>query len=356
VSLSSTLERRHSPKKPNPVVLRSLPQTAWTENRKVQPEPVPATPIPTPTPKHQASVEKEQLPIGRVVDVPDGNSQKPSEAKFLAETNNRVEKETVARHRTLEARVAKRKQVGPAEWRHESGEQSPEKIAAKEGNGGTADDDSSPQQGSKKKVPERPDADPSERLALRFDGLDGRYRLWNLDRLPLGRSSQTATDTPGAEDVPGSLGREGEASQSLPASAPAQDGTPGVSPADIGALDGIPEGDGTFLNTREWKYASFFNRLKRDVGSQWHPQGCRTTECRTLLAVVLDVNGQLKDLRIAQSSGVDSVDREAKEAFERAQPFRNPPPGLQNARGEIAFSFGFLIETNHAGLQWFRSR
>jgi len=34
-------------------------------------------------------------------------------------------------------------------------------------------------------------------------------------------------------------------------------------------LSDVDEGTGTFLNTKEWKYASFFNRVKQSVGMHW---------------------------------------------------------------------------------------
>ena len=33
----------------------------------------------------------------------------------------------------------------------------------------------------------------------------------------------------------------------------------------------VDQGEGTFLNTREWKYATFFNRVKQAVGRNWDP-------------------------------------------------------------------------------------
>ena len=36
-------------------------------------------------------------------------------------------------------------------------------------------------------------------------------------------------------------------------------------------LDNVDEGEGTYLNTKEWKYASFFNRVKQSVSQQWNP-------------------------------------------------------------------------------------
>src|SRR5918912_1221121 len=36
-------------------------------------------------------------------------------------------------------------------------------------------------------------------------------------------------------------------------------------------LADVDEGEGTYLNTKEWKYASFFNRVKQSVGMHWNP-------------------------------------------------------------------------------------
>ena len=39
----------------------------------------------------------------------------------------------------------------------------------------------------------------------------------------------------------------------------------------VDSLDGIKEGEGTFLNTSAFKYATFFNRIKESLVAKWHP-------------------------------------------------------------------------------------
>src|SRR5205807_1909924 len=46
--------------------------------------------------------------------------------------------------------------------------------------------------------------------------------------------------------------------------------TGGAAPNDN--LQDVAPGDGTYLNTREWKYAAFFNRVKQAVSARWDPQ------------------------------------------------------------------------------------
>jgi TonB family protein len=126
----------------------------------------------------------------------------------------------------------------------------------------------------------------------------------------------------------------------------------------------VEEGEGTYLNTREWKYASYFNRIKQAVATQWHPDS--TLQLRdptgqrfaykdriTVLAVTLDSAGSLKNVQVQRSSGVDFLDLTAVDAFRKAQPFANPPRGIANDRGEIGFMFGFYLEVG-SGLQIFR--
>jgi hypothetical protein len=47
---------------------------------------------------------------------------------------------------------------------------------------------------------------------------------------------------------------------------------------------------------------------------------------------------------------------EAVKAFERAQPFPNPPPGLLATDQTVKFQFGFFLElTGRPGMRLFRS-
>jgi TonB family protein len=75
---------------------------------------------------------------------------------------------------------------------------------------------------------------------------------------------------------------------------------------------------------------------------------------QTLLSVKLDGGGVLRDVSVVKSSGLDFLDRTAVDAFQKAQPFSNPPQGLADSRGEIVFTFGFYLETGGSGLHLFR--
>jgi TonB family protein len=122
-------------------------------------------------------------------------------------------------------------------------------------------------------------------------------------------------------------------------------------------LDDVDEGNETFLNTKEWKYASFFNRVKQAVGMHWNPgeelhqrdptlniYGGR--DRYTILQITLTARGLVKDIHVEKSCGVEFLDSEAIAAFQRSQPFPNPPPGLIGSDSAIHFQFGFFLEMN----------
>jgi TonB family protein len=121
--------------------------------------------------------------------------------------------------------------------------------------------------------------------------------------------------------------------------------TGGAAPNDN--LQDVPAGDGTFLNTREWRYAGFFNRVKQAVSAKWDPQTqmkkhAVMSERTTVVQVALRPDGSLADVFVSKGSGYDSLDREAMAAFERAAPFPNPPQQLVEG-GYIRFAFSFAI-------------
>ena len=117
----------------------------------------------------------------------------------------------------------------------------------------------------------------------------------------------------------------------------------------------VPKGEETLLNSREFRYATFFNRVKRGVSDHWHPGAVYlrrdpygniygVKDRYTVLSVELNADGELRDVTVSQSSGVGFLDDEAISAFQLASPFPNPPRGLLEDDGTIRFQFGFYFE------------
>ncbi len=132
------------------------------------------------------------------------------------------------------------------------------------------------------------------------------------------------------------------------------------------ALANVDDGEETALNSKKWRFASFFNRVKRQVAEHWHPEEAyrqrdptgmiygrknRYTEVR----VQLKPDGHLENVAVWQPSGLDFLDDEAMTAFKQAAPFPNPPRQLVEANGLINFGFGFLFDLNGPPeMRWFK--
>jgi TonB family protein len=311
--------------------------------------------------KPKREVPPEKL-AGQIVDLPPSiDDTPPDEADYLSEHNTRTERETKSRHRQKDYRnamheLSRTDKVKPVQ-KHEPepsqhlalGPESPQRAKA----GGQ----SSP-------TFEFPTLQNRSPLDLKLDPQWGLFQNQKRRASVQGNSKRLKLSLGNAQkDNPN------------PAQAP-QKGRPKInlipSVGVLAALSGAPandhledveEGEGTFLNSREFKYASFFNRLKRDVSQHWRPM----VEYRrrdptghiygkksrvTIVQVVLQSDGMLEAVDIQRSSGVDFLDNEALHAFRRAQPFPNPPKGLIDAKtGLIDFPFGFHINFSRGGLR-----
>jgi TonB family protein len=299
--------------------------------------------------ERKAEEEKKELesvhPPGQVVDLPTPREEKrPDSAKFVSEHDSTVEKET--------------KKYGRFEDKSRQGDRE-----------GTASQSQKPS----------PAGDNRE-LAMRTPDL-GKF-----------------LHPPGPTGAPGRAGRPG-ATYGAPNAGPTDpnstipelgsEGRPepqgggskgGLGPAlmpteqqlarAIGggtqdALKDIDDGDETALNSKRWRFASFFNRVKRQVAEHWHPDEVyrqrdptgavygrhnRYTELR----VQLKPDGRLSNVALALPSGLEFLDDEAIEAFKEAGPFPNPPHQLVE-NGIISFGFGFLFDLNGPPqMRWFR--
>jgi TonB family protein len=354
-----------------PVVLRGLTAAQFEKNRGVDAPQVKderKVVAKRPTPEKPEEKKPEPMPKGQVVDVAPGNQKTDPNAKFLAETNNAVDKQTRAKEQT-----AFYKNAMPQRTARERVEGNGTDEAGKlqrAGNEGLGDDDRPLKDAAPKLAMQVPDVKKQQEIALKRPtetgpgvAVENRAEAeavkGNSDRLKL---------------IPGSLDRGDDASAgrigqagilNLLPSAAVLDKITGAAANDH--LKDVDEGDGTFLSTREWKYASFFNRVKQSVGQNWDP----ATQMRlrdptgqiyggrdryTMLSVTLDQAGRLKDAYVEKSSGLDFLDLEAIKAFERAQPFPNPPPGLLANDQTVRFQFGFFLElSGRPGLRLFRS-
>jgi len=335
--------------------LAPLSANDWERNRLVSPAPRPPPsppPAATPPPPPPDEVEGQVVDIGPAPDVeandksaePKEKSAEPKEARFLAERSSSVEKETRSRHQGVYERSA------PV----------PMAQAAPEGRL-DARPDAAPKHG-RRAVEERKD------LALDLSPLATLKLPQSSDAVPgeEGARDSGSPPAPGVRTEPGLPGGMGDAKKVdlRPRAGLLADLSAGPAPDH---LPDVEEGEGTFLNAREWKYSGFMNRMKAQIVKPWYELADAGTQARdptgeryfykdrtTVVGVVLDSQGELKLARVLRSSGADFIDNAAVEAFRRAQPFPNPPLGLFDRRGEFAFQFTFVIYgTSHRSFKLF---
>lgn len=339
------------------------PEPLLEEFARQQEPPPPVPPPPPPQPQNQPPPPPPppQRPA-QVVEVAQPNTdQEPENARFLAENNVVVDKQTVARGAVAEPMVAKSR---PAEL---TPTPDPKEAAVKALTEQPAGRD-----------PRAPDVPGS--LAMRAPGAatpqeapqDGRTRGDAAgERGPLvadgfiprrgdGLIEQQRRD-PG-ELTRGQGGAGGGAPQ-VPNLTPSREVLErALGGGSVDHLEGVESGDETALSAKRWVYASFFNRLKRQVAMNWNPGDVwrradptgtvhgfktRVTEVR----VSLSATGAVSKVVVTSPSGVGDLDAEAVRAFRAAAPFPNPPDGLVKD-GQITFEFSFHFEIGGARTSW----
>ena len=90
------------------------------------------------------------------------------------------------------------------------------------------------------------------------------------------------------------------------------------------------EGEAISLDTRDFRYASYFAHIKRRIQNAWiWPAEARKNRGELLLRFKLRKNGTLEDVRLIRSAGVRILDDLAMAAVTKAAPFNPFPEGLE---------------------------
>ncbi|MFZ4404244.1 MAG: energy transducer TonB family protein [Pseudobdellovibrionaceae bacterium] len=124
-------------------------------------------------------------------------------------------------------------------------------------------------------------------------------------------------------------------------------------------LKDVDKGLETLLNTREFKYYSYYNRIRRQLTEYWEPnvRSKMTKMFRegrapaaqldriTKLVVILNKSGHLVKVQVLGPSGVRDLDDAAIEAFRSAAPFPNPPMGIIDTDGTVKIRWDFILES-----------
>jgi len=346
-----------TPIDPEPLLEELMQQEKPPQPPQPVPPPQPQTAPPPPPPPPPPPQRRSQV----VETVKPSTEQAPDNARFLSEHDIRVEKEKVARGATKEPLVAKSK---------------PEELAIKD----KPKDDPSMQKPPEQppgKNPKAPDVPGT--LAMRPPGApapseapqDSSVRGTKGDKGPIVADGFIPRRGDGAVEQarrdPGELtkgqGGAGGGAPQVPNLKPTKEQLERiVGGGSVDHLEEVESGDETALSAKRWVYASFFNRLKRQVAQNWDPQTVwrrsdpngnnhgfktRVTEVR----VTLSGKGDLSKIVVTSPSGVNELDDEAVRAFNVSAPFPNPPDGLAK-NGVITFAFSFHFEIGAPRTSW----
>ena len=119
----------------------------------------------------------------------------------------------------------------------------------------------------------------------------------------------------------------------------------------------------TLLNTDEYRFASFFNRLKEGLLPRWQPrvrtimrsqnrnklpEGIYLTE----VAVGTDKDGNITEVEITKTSGFAPFDEAASEAFWNLAKLHNLPREFLNRQDRFRTAMSFSVQVSNQGL-WF---
>ena len=333
-----------------------------------QPAPPPKPPQPpaaAQAPQPPPPPPQKQLPQQVVETAKPSEEKEPENARLLAEYNTAVEKQKVARGARNEPMVAKSK---PAELTPKDKPREDPSVKKQ---------DPDRQIGNNEKAPDVPG-----RLSMRNPGA--------LFPAPTEQEAKTRGSTAGNNSkvaaVDGYQARKGDAAleqqrherSEIPRGQAGAGGgvpdVPNLKPTEevleralgggsVDHLEDVENGDETALSAKRWIYASFFNRLKRQVAQNWDPNSVwrradptgarygtktRVTEVR----VSLSPRGELAKILVVAPSGSNELDEEAVRAFRVAAPFPNPPDGLVQKDNLITFAFSFYFELGTQHLTW----
>jgi protein TonB len=132
---------------------------------------------------------------------------------------------------------------------------------------------------------------------------------------------------------------------------------PGATPQDY--IKGLKEGERTALNTREYVFYGYFQRIRQRLDLAWTSslreqlmrlyrggrQLASDMDHTTRLLVTLNSGGEIVKVDVLEESGTKTLDDAAVRAFNRAGPFPNPPNGIVDRNGQIQIRWEFVLKT-----------
>jgi TonB family protein len=124
-------------------------------------------------------------------------------------------------------------------------------------------------------------------------------------------------------------------------------------------MQGLKEGETSALNTKEFVFFSYFERVRRQLDQTWQPlvRGqidriyksgrhlASETDFVTRTLITINIKGEIVRVQLLQESGAVDLDAAAINALNRAGPYPNPPKGLLDDSGNAQIRWDFVLKT-----------
>jgi TonB family protein len=124
-------------------------------------------------------------------------------------------------------------------------------------------------------------------------------------------------------------------------------------------IQGVKEGEVTALNTKEFVFYSYFERVRRQLDQAWQPlvrqniqrilksgrKLASNSDHVTRALVTMDSEGRIQRIQVLEESGSQDLDQAAVDALNRAGPYPNPPKGLRDEKGQVQIRWDFILKT-----------
>jgi TonB family protein len=124
-------------------------------------------------------------------------------------------------------------------------------------------------------------------------------------------------------------------------------------------VKGVRESNRTALNTKEFIFYGYYQRIRERLDHAWVPilrervvkyyesgrHLASEMDHATKVLVLLNPKGEITSVRIVSESGTAELDDSAVAAFNQAGPFPNPPRGIVGQNGLIEIPWEFILRT-----------
>jgi TonB family protein len=124
-------------------------------------------------------------------------------------------------------------------------------------------------------------------------------------------------------------------------------------------IRGLKESESTALNTREFMFYSYFQRIRERLDYAWNKSLqdrlgrmfrsgrylASDREHTTKVLVTLNGAGEITRVQVVEDSGTRDLDDAAVKSFNEAGPFPNPPRGMMSSTGTIQIRWDFVLRT-----------